>query len=878
MPPELTPLMRQYRETKQRHPGALLFFRVGDFYEMFYEDAVEGARLLDIALTSRDKSKEGEQVPLCGVPYHAATAYIAKVLRAGRSVAVCEQVEDPKTAKGLVRREVVRVYTPGTLIEPDLLAAGEPNFLAALSPAPAGAGLAWLDVSTAEFRVLEATGSWVDRVRDELIRIEPREILIPEEHVDRVRPLLGSACPAVTPVSGSSFHPASARALLLEHFQVASLAGFGCDDKPRAVAAAGALLQYVKHTQPGASLAHVTRLQEHAGGRAMLLDRATQRNLELVRRAADGRIEGSLLGVLDRTATPMGARLLREWVLHPLTDLTPIAERQEAVADLHGDFQRRSGLRSALRGVADLERLMSRIVLGTANARDLWSLKTSLMGVPGVNRLLESCAAPFLRRNHEPWDDLADLAARIERAIRPDAPATVKEGGMIREGFDAALDELRGISRDGKLWITTLEAQERERTGIESLKVRYNQVFGYYIEVTKSNMAKVPAHYQRKQTLVNAERFMTPELKTLEDKVLGAEDRIRTLEFALFDALRKEASETAGRVQALARTLAQVDAVASLAETAADGGYCRPALAVDDRLTIKDGRHPVLEREHLPGGFIPNDIQIGGPDHRLLIITGPNMAGKSTYLRQTALIVLMAQMGGFVPARSAAIGLVDRIFTRVGASDNLLEGQSTFMVEMTETANILHHATARSLVILDEIGRGTSTFDGLSIAWAVAECLADAGRIGARTLFATHYHELTDLARTHAGVRNLNVAVREKGDEILFLRKIVEGGADRSYGIQVARLAGLPRDVIVRSKEVLSRLESGDPQESGEITPSTPQSSETGDPTLPRPHPILEEVRQMDLFAMTPLEAMNKLAEIKERLGKEGPPEKTNGR
>ena len=859
MLPDLTPLMRQYRQVKQRYPDAILFFRVGDFYEMFYEDAIEGSRLLEIALTSRDKHK-ADQVPLCGVPYHAATSYIAKLLRVGRAVAVCDQVEDPQTAKGLVRREVVRVYTPGTLIEPDLLAAGEPNYLAAIAPGSSGAGVAWLDLSTAEFRVLELRAPWTDAVRDELLRIEPREILVPDEEAERLRATIGPIAAAITPVPASTFHRAAAHALLLGHFRVASLAGFGCDDKPLAVSAAGALLQYVADTQPGASLSHVTRMQVSAQGGTMLLDRATQRNLELVRRAVDGQVNGSLLSVLDRTVTPLGARLLREWILRPLTDLEQIAARQEAVGDFHGHLDRRSRLRTALRGVSDLERLMSRIVLGVANARDLCALKDSIAAVPAITRVLAACTAPLLRERAEVWDDLAQLAAKIEQAIHPEPPPSVKDGGLIRDGYNADLDELRAISRDGKTWIAQIELQERQRTGIDSLKVRYNQVFGYYIEVTKANLSRVPALYVRKQTLVNAERFITPELKALEDKVLGAEDRIRALEYELFDALRREAAGSAPRVQTLARTLALADALASLAEVAAEGGYCRPELTPDDLLIIKDGRHPVLERQDLPGGFIPNDVLLGGPDHRLLIITGPNMAGKSTYLRQTALIVLMAQMGGFVSAKSAVIGLVDRIFTRIGAADNLVEGQSTFMVEMTETANILHHATSRSLIILDEIGRGTSTFDGLSIAWAVAEHLADRNRIGARTLFATHYHELTDLARTHTGVRNYNVAVRERGEEILFLRKIVEGGADRSYGIHVARLAGLPGNVVTRAEEVLKRLESGSAQEiPAYLAP---------DPTLPPPHPILEEVRQMDLFSMTPLEAMNKLAEIKERLKK----------
>ncbi|TLY21432.1 MAG: DNA mismatch repair protein MutS [Nitrospirae bacterium] len=863
MLPDLTPLMRQYRQVKQRYPDAILFFRVGDFYEMFYEDAIEGSRLLEIALTSRDKHK-ADHVPLCGVPYHAATGYIAKLLRAGRSVAVCDQTEDPQTAKGLVRREVVRVYTPGTLIEPDLLAAGEPNYLAAIAPGSSGAGLAWLDLSTAEFRVLELRAPWADAVRDELLRIEPREVLVPDEEADRLRAIVTPAAAAVKPVPASTFHRATAQTLLLEHFGVASLAGFGCADMPLAISAAGALLHYVKATQPGLPLSHLTRIQAAEPGGTMLLDRATQRNLELVRRAMDGQVSGSLLNVLDRTVTSLGARLLRDWILHPLTDLGQIARRQEAVADLHGNLDRRSRLRTALRGVSDLERLMSRIVLGVANARDLHALKDSIVAGPAITRVLGACNAPLLRERAETWDDLAQLASKIEQAIHPEPPVSVKEGGVIRDGYSADLDELRAISRDGKTWIAQLELQERQQTGIDSLKVRYNQVFGYYIEVTKPNLPRVPAHYSRKQTLVNAERFITPELKALEDKVLGAEDRIRALEYNLFDTLRRYAAVSAPRVQALARTVALADALASLAEVAAEGGYCRPELTTDDALMIKDGRHPVLERQDLPGGFIPNDVLMGGPDHRLLIITGPNMAGKSTYLRQTALLVLMAQMGGFVPAKSAVIGLVDRIFTRIGAADNLVEGQSTFMVEMTETANILHHATSRSLIILDEIGRGTSTFDGLSIAWAVAECLADRDRIGARTLFATHYHELTDLARTHAGVRNYNVAVRERGEEILFLRKIVDGGADRSYGIHVARLAGLPRDVVARAEEVLKRLESG--SAGTDFKPVPMQDSP--DPTLPPPHPILEEVRQMDLFSMTPLEAMNKLAEIKERLEK----------
>ncbi len=866
---DLTPLMRQYRELKQRHPDAFLFFRVGDFYEMFYEDAVEGARLLEIALTSRDKSKT-DQVPLCGVPYHAANGYLVKLLKAGRSVAMCEQVEDPRLAKGLVRREVVRIYTPGTLIESDLLTAAEPNFLAALCPAGESAGLAWLDLSTGDFRVLELMGEWEDRLRDELIRIDPRELLVPADQLERLRRVFQGVSPAITSADSTMFDRECCRTLLLEQFKAASLSGFGCDEKSLVVNAAGALLKYVKDTQPGVPLSHVTKLSMQGGGPIMALDRATQRNLELVRRSTDSRPEATLLSALDRTMTAMGARLLRSWVLHPLTEVGPVLERQEAVAELHGDFERRTRLRTSLKPVADLERLTTRIVLGVANARDLLALKDSINSVPPINQQLAACTAPFLKRHHEGWEDLAELAANIERAIQADAPPALKEGGLIRDGYDSALDDLRVISRDGKAWIAKIELRERETTRIESLKIRYNQVFGYYIEITNTNLARVPSHYIRKQTLANAERFTTEELKTLEDTVLGAEERIRTLEFQVFDSLRRTAATTGPRVQKLAQALAAIDVVVSLALVAADHGYCRPELTCDDRLLIKDGRHPVLEQEGLPGGYIPNDVQLGGPTHRLLIITGPNMAGKSTYLRQTALIVLLAQIGSFVPAKAAVIGVVDRIFTRVGASDNLLEGHSTFMVEMTETANILHHATARSLILLDEIGRGTSTFDGLSLAWSVSEALADPARIGARTLFATHYHELTELASTHPGILNYNVAVLERGDEILFLRKIVEGGSDRSYGLHVARLAGIPRSIIGRAQEVLARLESGMTSEY-KASEDGPSDLPDIDPTLPPAHPILNEVRQMDLFKMTPLEALNKLSELQERLQHEEP-------
>ncbi|MBI5777454.1 MAG: DNA mismatch repair protein MutS [Nitrospirae bacterium] len=864
--------MRQYREIKRAYEGAILFFRVGDFYEMFYEDAEEASRLLSIALTSRDKSSAAP-VPLCGVPHHAATGYIAKLLKAGRTVALCDQVEDPKLAKGLVRREVVRLYTPGTLTDAELLHPTESNFLAAVTAAPvphgqSAAGLAALDLSTGEFWVTEFAGTHTSHeLQDELARLEPKELIRPSALAEPIRTACSTSGARDCVQDASSFDAREAERILLEQIRVASLEGFGCKGLTLGLQAAGALVRYLRDTRPTENLSHLRRLRVRRSGEDMHLDGATIRNLELVRSLVADRQDTTLLAILDRTVTTMGSRLLRDWILRPLLRIDPIQARLDAVGELLQALETRVAIRTALRSVQDILRLSSRISLGAASPRDVLALKQSVAVLPELRARVTSCRAPRLREMAANWDNLADVHELIEKTILSDAPVSIRDGGIIREGCDAALDELRTIGRDGKHWIAQLEARERERTGIESLKIRFNQVFGYYIEITKTNLAKVPADYGRKQTLANAERFITPELKELEDKVTGADLKQKALEQELFERVRAQLARETARVQAMGAAIAALDVFASLAETAALNSYVRPEVDEGGEIEIFDGRHPVVERLDLPHGFVPNDARLDLDANRLLILTGPNMAGKSTYLRQVALIVLMAQMGGFVPARSARIGLADRIFTRVGASDNLAAGQSTFMVEMTETAQILNSATARSLILLDEIGRGTSTYDGLSIAWAVAEYIQDRGHVGARTMFATHYHEMTELARTHDGVKNYTVAVKERDEEVLFLRKIVEGGADRSYGIHVARLAGLPAPVISRAQEVLAQLEQA--SASVQSSQQTRSSDPSPNPTLPLPHPIIEEVRQIDLFSMTPLEAMNRLADLQRRLDDE---------
>jgi len=866
---DLSPLMRQYRETKRGYPQAILFFRVGDFYEMFYEDAQEASRLLSIALTSRDKQSP-VPVPLCGVPYHAASGYIAKLLKAGRTVALCEQVEDPKLAKGLVRREVVRLFTPGTLVDTEFLSPAESNYLAALSirtaPAqPPVIGLAALEVSTGEFWVTEFQGPLAAaNLQDELVRLEPRELLFPAGPDRQTAALLGQIKgPRLCERPPDSFNPHAAVLALQHQFRVQTLESFGCRGLTAAIGAGGAVLQYFRETQPTSPLDHIRRLTVRWNAETMRLDGPTIRNLELLKPMSpdDGSQQSrpaTLLAVLDRTLTAMGSRLLRQWLLRPLIQCDHIRIRLDAVGELKDRVRERVALRAALREVQDIARLGSRIVLGLAGPRELLALKQSLTSLPEIAAQLAPLRSALLVEARASWDDGRDLYDLLERAIQPDAPPSARDGNIFREGYDGGIDELRKASREGKNWIAALEVKERERTGIESLKVRYNQVFGYYIEVTKANLARVPADYVRKQTLVNAERFMTPDLKTLEERVTGSELKLLALEQELFSQLRDRLATEVSRLEAIADRLSMIDVLAGLAETAALNRYSKPTVDDSGTIAIRNGRHPVVEQLRDDAAFVPNDTILDLDANRLLILTGPNMAGKSTYLRQVALTVLLAQVGSFVPADDAHVGLVDRIFTRVGASDNLAGGQSTFMVEMVETANILNSATPRSLILLDEIGRGTSTYDGLSIAWAVAEHIHDRTHLGARTLFATHYHEMTQLELQREGIRNYRVAVQEQDGEVVFLRKIVAGGADRSYGIHVAKLAGLPDRVIDRAQTVLAQLEQP------EAALTAPHREELHQPSqpLPQPHPIIEEVKQIDLFSMTPLDALNRLAEL----------------
>ena len=874
---EASPLMRQYREVKRGYPDAVLLFRVGDFYEMFYEDARAAATLLSITLTSRDKSS-ANPIPLCGVPYHAAQGYIAKLLKAGRTVALCEQVEDPKLAKGLVRREVVRLYTPGTLVDTEFLSPGESHFLVAVAFTDATApsamgqsviGLACLDVSTGDFWITEFQGARAEaQLMDELARLEPREVLHQAANAKALSCLADLRGPRLCAQPAPAFDFHDAAPLLQTHFAVHSLDGFGCRGLTAGIGAAGAVLRYVRETQPTASLAHLRRLHTRWSGDSMHLDNATIRNLELVRPCgADdrpGQEQPTVLSVLDRTVTAMGRRLLRDWLVRPLLNRDAIQARLDSVGALKDLIHQRVALRATLRDIQDMARLSSRVTLGVAGPRELLALKQSVSTLPVLRSQLHPFCTTLLADLRDSWDDCRDVHDAIEQAIKEDAPMALRDGGVIREGYHAGVDALRKASTEGKGWIAALEAKERERTGIESLKVRYNQVFGYYIEITKANLPRVPPDYLRKQTLVNAERFMTVELKALEDKVTGADATLLALEQELFEQLRGRLAHEVSRLQAMATTVAVLDVLAGLAETAALQRYVKPH--VDESLTIRirDGRHPVVEQLSSDLTFVPNDTALDCDGQRLVILTGPNMAGKSTYLRQVALIVLLAQIGSFVPAAEAHIGLVDRIFTRVGASDNLAAGQSTFMVEMLESAQILHSATARSLILLDEIGRGTSTYDGLSLAWAIAEHIQDRRHIGARTLFATHYHEMTQLEGLREGIKNYCVAVQERDGDVVFLRKIIAGGADRSYGIHVAQLAGLPPTVIERAKDVLAQLEQPD-----HTLTSRPLSFEPAapSPSLPTPHPLIDEVRQIDLFSMTPLDALNRLADLQRRIG-----------
>jgi len=804
---DLTPMMKQYHEIKRRFPGKMVFFRLGDFYEMFYEDAVVASRELEITLTARNKDKAGAPVPMCGVPYHSVDGYIARLLRKGYRIAICEQVEDPKTARKLVHREVTRILTPGTVVEEVLLEPKDHNYLGSLILTGEGSGLAFIDLSTGDFVTTELTGAdaW-DRSLDELSRFRPRELLLPEDGSNPLKEKLARDWPGewvASPLDGWAFNADYAFRLLLEHFSVATLAGFGCEDHPLAISAAGALIHYIRETQLS-QLGKIAALRFFEPRDYLKLDNSTVKNLELIE-TMEGDRKGSLLSVLDVTRTGMGGRLLKSWLLTPLLNAGELDKRLDAVEVLTKDVVGHDRLVRRLGEIHDVERLVSRVTLGTASPRDVLALRDSLCAVPAIRSSLESCGAATLQQIRSKLDDLPDVVQLIQNAIAEEPPASSLDPGIIRSGFSAELDELRAIRRSGKTYIASLEARERERTGIQSLKVKFNQVFGYFIEVTRHNLPQVPTGYVRKQTLVNCERFVTEELQEYEEKVLRAEERIAELEKDLFDQVRKTIAGQAGRIQATARLLGELDVYASLAEVAIKNDYVRPQLVESDEICVQQGRHPVVEFQSRP--FIANDLYMNTTTDQLLILTGPNMGGKSTFLRQTALIVILAQMGSFVPARQARIGLVDRIYTRVGASDNLARGQSTFMVEMIETANILNTATNGSLILLDEVGRGTATFDGLSIAWAVAEYLAQNPQHRAKTIFATHYHELTKMADVQPGVKNYCMAIREAGNEIVFLRKVVAGTADKSYGIEVARLAGLPREVLRRASQILERLE-----------------------------------------------------------------------
>jgi len=868
----VTPAMQQYHRMKAEHPDALVFFRMGDFYEMFYEDAVTAAKALEIALTSRSKDKDGTPVPMCGVPYHAASGYIARLVRQGFRVALCEQMEDPRTAKGVVKREVVRVVTPATQLEPDALAAAETSFVMAIDPGPASLGVAWLEPTTGEFAVAEWDGaSRFERLRDELGVTRPRELLLrrspelPEWLLDPQQP--EGQIPRA-PVEDRSFDPDRARRELLAHFGVATLEAFGCEALPRATAAAGAALRYLRETQKR-DLTHVTTLVTRGFADVLAIDALTRRNLELVESLADGDRSGTLLDVLDHTKTAMGGRALREWTLRPLVELERIQDRLDAVEELAFRALDRGRLRDGLARVQDLDRILGRVTLGTAGPRDLVALAVSLQALPAAAEALAECLAPLVRLQLKELDPPLDVAAEIERTLVADPPGLVREGGFVKDGVDPELDELRGTSRGGRETIAAIEERERARTGIGSLKVRFNRVFGYYIEISRSNLALVPPDYVRKQTIAGGERFITPELKQHEDRVLRADELILERELTIFEALRTRVAAAARRVQQTSRAAAALDVLASLAEAATRFDYVKPRLSRGDELVYVEGRHPIMERV-LREPFVANDLSMGDGAPRLFVLTGPNMGGKSTFLRQTALVVLMAQMGSFVPAREAKLGLVDRIFTRVGASDQILRGQSTFMVEMQETAHILRHATARSLVLLDEIGRGTATFDGLSIAWAVAEHLARSDA-SPKTVFATHYHELVDLAADISGVGNLHVSAREWNDSVVFLRKIELGGSDRSFGIQVARLAGLPAGVVVRAQEILGNLERTEFDREGR--PRLAHSDGSPAPAgrqlalfAGQDEAVLEELRRADPDQLTPIQALALLAELKKRL------------
>jgi len=879
-------MMELYRQVKKQHEDSILLCRVGDFYEAFYEDAELISKLLEIALTTRShKNQKTPPPPMAGIPHHALDSYLYKLVSAGHKVAILDQTEDAKVARDenrLVKRDVVRIVTPGTVTDPKVLEHKTNNYILSVYQEKDIYGIAVADLSTGEFQVTELTD--FSRLWAEINRFSPKECLLAESFqedqlIEQLKIELKSV---VNFLPDWRYDFDSARTELLEHFKTISLDGFGCEHLSIAICAAGALIYYLHETQKQ-EVEHILSLQTYTLSEYMVLDADTQRNLELTTSIRDGSMNGTLLEVLDQTMTSMGGRKLRQCLLQPLLDVNDIQERLEAVDELKTQISLQEELREALGQMSDMERLITRISLGSVNGRDLHSLKDSLQLVPAIKEQLQNCQSSLLTTLNEDLNPMAELVELIERGIHPNPPATIREGGVISDGYNVELDELRKIVGQGREWMAALQEDERKRSGITSLKIGFNQVFGYYIEVTKPNLNMVPEHYIRKQTLRNSERFITPELKEQEAKVLNAEDRIQTLEYDLFCEIRDEVAKSTEIIQKISGIIAMVDVIANFAYCASKYDYVKPTVENTDEIIIRDGRHPVVEQIFVQEGFVPNDTLLNCAEEQLHIITGPNMSGKSTYLRQTALIVLMSQIGCFVPASAAKIGLVDRIFTRVGASDNLVMGQSTFLVEMNETANILNNATQKSLVILDEVGRGTSTFDGLSIAWAVSEYLLDEKKMGAKTLFATHYHELVELASKYKRAKNYNVAVHEDGEKVTFLRKVVPGGADQSYGIHVARLAGLPQVVISRAQQILEVLEQHNISVEADAD-SSPSNKEN--PTMPRPkrrvtrktiqsdslqmalftpktHPLVEEIRKLELSQMTPLDAVNILYDLK---------------
>jgi DNA mismatch repair protein MutS len=871
----LTPMMRQYREAKDRHPDCILLFRMGDFYEMFFEDARRASTILDIALTTRDKNKP-EKIPMCGFPHHSSSGYISRLLAAGERVAICDQVEDPRDAKGIVRREITRVLTPGLTEEPGTLKIDENHFLVAVSCNRTAAALASFDLSTGDFKVTE-TGDF-QLAAQELRRLDPKEVIIPDKMVDS--PDLEGIIDESMNVHGVDdwlSDPDNCVESLRELYGVQNLDGFGLSDDSLLAVAAGMVVGYLKQTRPDRP-SHIKTLRVYHLGNYMILDQSTIRNLEIFRNTKDGSSDGTLVQLLGKTTTPMGARLLRQWLSYPLLDISEIQLRLEVVEILVNDLILHEQITGSLKSIGDLERIAGKIALKNVTPRDLVQLKESAQKLPELIQALRNIETELGERLGR-MDDLSYVAVAIDAVLVDSPPLNFREGGIIKEGYHEELDELRSIRKSGKEWIARVESGEREKTGIPTLKVGYNKVFGYYIEVTKAQQDKIPGHYIRKQTLVNAERYVTEDLKEYELKILNAQDRIIDLENEIFNLLRVRLLEVIPRIQDTAYSVACLDVLTALAEVASKKNYVRPRLQDSQHIEIIEGRHPVLEDSTRLEAFVPNNTTLDVTSQQILIITGPNMAGKSTYMRQVALIVLMAQIGSFVPASEAAIGIVDRIFTRIGAADYLAFGQSTFMVEMNETAQILHNATNKSLVLLDEIGRGTSTFDGLSIAWAVTEFLHDIPGGGPRTLFATHYHELVDVALVKSRAKNFTIAVREWKDRIIFLRKIVPGGTSRSYGIQVARLAGIPEEVVERAKEILSSLEKKEIETSGFPSPAHTRDSHKGTDRGPyqaelfRSHAedLLEALDKVEIETVTPLAALNLLSDWKDKYTRTAP-------